>query len=1256
MLVELVGRLEPKTFKSAVHQVRMHVAFARSPRAMLRRAAQALKICLMIVLTLPVGLGQSAAQAKFITVSETPKGFEALTEPQTTLLDVYYANRQIASTMATFSAESVVFNNPIEVLSKIPRLKNQGKLLGVLSGSLEPNVELVCFEGAKPESPCGKLKPETIGVILDEGNFRVDIFVHPDFLDIHELGLPRYLPPSEAGLSIVSSFAGAVSGSASTSNTHNTRNQTVIGLNQSRVRVDSSYSNTAEWFFDTAFMERDIREQRFMAGVFHTTSMDNIGEQKLFGLGYTTTTDTRVDLEIGFGNQLVVFLPQPAQVDIFKDDRLIGSRFYEAGKQIIDTGQLPEGAYDVVLKIKERSGATREETHFYTKATNLPPSDSPLIYVEGGMLLTDVNSPFPMRTNIPILHYGAMFRYNDNWGLGADFITSDTVSVGEFRSIYLGRNLRFRGAAVLTSDDDIAASMTASGDMWDVGYTVALRRNWAGGALTRTTDTPVFDPIGSSFTQARASLSYVWGQAQDSWSSLYQANEGQADTYSHGPTFTYPLYRDAKWSAILRMEAAQTQDQTSAMARLQFRMIDPNWSVGATSSIENIDSHAAASGSSNEGYSGDASVNGSWQDQDLIPGDLTLGGTFAQETGLRTMQTNASHLSKWGRYSMDVDRSWGRNSSGDGASVAGNFATSLISDGSTIVLGGRERRDSGVVVTLKGRAKDAVFNVVVDGLPSGEIKVGESLPLLLQPYKTYGVRIEPVGGDFVSYESDDKEITLYPGNVTGVVWSINPIVAVFGRVVRADGTPVAFARIGGVAGGAFTDEMGYFQTEMTDPGELTFTPGHGSVCSVFIKSLPETEVFSDVKEVICRDTLLEAKADPAEGGAETQVAAADEEKGPDWSKVITAYRKDLGLEDEPAAVKDIAAPAPEPQPQPVTVAEATPEPAPVVAEQKPEPATPDIPPQPTPGSVLAATEKLEKQVDDLDALVTAAEREAQVQLARVPVPAAPEVPAATPVVEPEVPATPAVPAVTAASTSTYRVQLAAYRQLDNVKSGWQQISRRAGPTLAGHSGVVLRADLGKRGTFYRLQAGPATDRVVARDLCDQLIGKSISCRLVRLPVSALATPGDECVLDQGDGVVASSRTCEFSPQLIAAVSTAKAKPAGPAVTPVVRPGQTVGAASGVSFDRKVISTVYRIQLGSHRKRQLAEQDWQRLVKLSEGFLAGLDPVIARADLGSRGIYHRLQIEADSRKDATALCRDLKDLALPCLVVKRPESS
>jgi len=1128
-------------------------------------ARKFLSILLILTLVIPAAGGPAFAQTAFKISDVAPKGFEALSEAQTTLLDVYYAGRQVASTMATFGAESVVFANPIEILSKISRLKNQEKLLSVLSGPMAPNVELVCFEDAKPEDPCGKLKPEVVGVILDEGNFRVEVFIHPDFLNVHELGIPRFLPPSESDLSVVSSFAGAVSGSASVTNTHNTRNQTVIAYQQSRARVNSAYSNTSEWLLDTAFVEHDVREQRYMAGVFQSTSMDNIGEIKLLGAGYTTTTDTRVDLDVGFGNQLVVFLPKAAQVDLFKDGRLIGSRFYEAGKQVLDTSQLPEGAYDVTLKIKERGGESREETQFYTKSTSLPPSDAPLYYIEGGMLLNDVTTPLPTRSNVPIVHYGAMFRLNDNLGLGGDFITSDKVSVAEFRAIYLGRDLRLRGAGVLTTDDDIAASLTASGDLWDVGYTLNMRRNWAGGALASTTANPTFDPIGASFTQARMGLNYAWGQAQYSWSSLYQANDGSADTYAHGPTMTYPLYRNGQWSAMLRMEATRSQDQTLALARVQFRLVDPVLSIGASSGFEHV-KRRTASTTSDDGYTADGSVNASWREKDLVPGDLTLGGTFNTETGLRSLQTNADYVSKWGRYALDIDRSWGRNSNGAGASVAGNFATSLISNGTSVVLGGRERRDSGVVVRLDGRAKDAVFKVFVDGQPNGELQVGDSLPLLLAPYKTYAVRIEPQGGDFVSYEAEDREVTLYPGNVAAVTWSVNPIIAVFGRVLREDGAPVAFARIDGVAGGSFTDDLGYFQAELTDPGTLTFRPAQGSVCTVVIPTLPEGEVFADLKDLVCRDTLLEARANPP---VEVEVAQAT-----------------------PAAPE---------------VTQATP-------EVTPTPVTPNLAHK---GVIEAAAQVLEEKVEALEKQVEAAERAAE-RGAKSNAP----VTRTTRVVPANSAASPVAVTTKTRQPSRYRVQLAAYRDRTHAARGWRKISARAGDLLADRAAIVTKVTLAGRGTFYRLQAGPPSDRAVARELCDGLLGKSLSCRVVRMASSASLT-----------------------------------SPVTSPVTPVVRAGQTVGAASGMSYVQKPVRSNYLIQLGSHRSRQLAQQDWRRLVGLSEGFLSGLEPMVRRIDLGTRGVYHRLQIQAPARhRDAQALCQNLKDLALPCLVVKRPPGS
>jgi hypothetical protein len=44
---------------------------------------------------------------------------------------------------------------------------------------------------------------------------------------------------------------------------------------------------------------------------------------------------------------------------------------------------------------------------------------------------------------------------------------------------------------------------------------------------------------------------------------------------------------------------------------------------------------------------------------------------------------------------------------------------------------------------------------------------------------------------------------------------------------------------------------------------------------------------------------------------------------------------------------------------------------------------------------------------------------------------------------------------------------------------------------------VVRADLGDRGTFYRIQAGPLADERAAKDLCHKLAEKKVGCLVVR---------------------------------------------------------------------------------------------------------------------------------------------------------------
>ncbi len=107
-----------------------------------------------------------------------------------------------------------------------------------------------------------------------------------------------------------------------------------------------------------------------------------------------------------------------------------------------------------------------------------------------------------------------------------------------------------------------------------------------------------------------------------------------------------------------------------------------------------------------------------------------------------------------------------------------------------------------------------------------------------------------------------------------------------------------------------------------------------------------------------------------------------------------------------------------------------------------------------------------------------------------PPPARPESPPVSPAAPPP-PVSPPAP-----SPADVVVQLAAYRSEARARSAWTEL-RRTHPQLLEKLGSrVVRADLGERGVYYRLQAGPFSDRSAASALCERLRERSQGC-LVR---------------------------------------------------------------------------------------------------------------------------------------------------------------
>jgi cell division protein FtsN len=223
------------------------------------------------------------------------------------------------------------------------------------------------------------------------------------------------------------------------------------------------------------------------------------------------------------------------------------------------------------------------------------------------------------------------------------------------------------------------------------------------------------------------------------------------------------------------------------------------------------------------------------------------------------------------------------------------------------------------------------------------------------------------------------------------------------------------------------------------------------------------------------------------------------------------YEQPAPPDDE---AQDNAAPRPaQPKPAPVTPAPATsiaaappqtktaPVPAPAAA--KPAPAAvapPSAPPKSVAGLIQqangpetakpAAPPKPASAPPSIKQTVmppaaTAAPR--QLGIAAAPPPAAPKLAAAAPA-----PVADAKPV-----GGGYVLQIGAYKSQADAAAAWADYKRRHAALLAGYSDDVQQADLGERGTWYRLRVAGLPDREVAVALCDRLKADGGACILGR---------------------------------------------------------------------------------------------------------------------------------------------------------------
>jgi len=83
-----------------------------------------------------------------------------------------------------------------------------------------------------------------------------------------------------------------------------------------------------------------------------------------------------------------------------------------------------------------------------------------------------------------------------------------------------------------------------------------------------------------------------------------------------------------------------------------------------------------------------------------------------------------------------------------------------------------------------------------------------------------------------------------------------------------------------------------------------------------------------------------------------------------------------------------------------------------------------------------------------------------------------------------------------AAAETVLIQIASVKSEAQARRAWTRLQRQHPDLLGGLDLVLQSVDLGTRGTFHRIRAGPLPNKATAEDLCWQLRAVKIDCLVV----------------------------------------------------------------------------------------------------------------------------------------------------------------
>lgn len=787
--------------------------------------------------------GAAAAAEGGTFTTKPPHDFQQLDQARELVVDLQFRGRRLGQVTIVVEQGQIRFVDPVQVALLIDEARSPKDLQVALSSSFDSHAGLAC--GPRKDGDCGFLQTDTIGVILDEDRFRLDLFLGSHFLAEGGPASPEYLSSPSSAPSFISRYGVTLTGERLASPDIHFQNRSVVSAAGGRVRADLAIASTFGLAIDGLSFERDRGDWRALGGLFWAPGGDLVGRRKLVGLGLTSQLDTRLDRHSVGASPLIVVLRDAGRVDILVDGRVAHSRIYSAGEAVLDTASLPEGSYDVVLAIREGGRPPRTERRFFTKGLDTAPMGRPLLSGSVGFLADARGRP---QFSGLYYQFAAVVRLSQAIEVSSRLFGTSGKAVVEAGAQYLSQPVHVRLSALASTAGDVGAVLrVASNQTGPVSVHFDLRtvkRAGHGPLLPISERSRSFldeteQKVGDNGGYTQGSL-FVTSSVRDillRLSGTYRKTVGTGVDYTIGLGADAPIIRGPGRNLWLVAEVRKTNRDLSTM--LGFRLLNtgPAVSLGASGAVRH--------GKGTDAFSGETYAT---VQREIGQSDASATVTAGQEQGSAYGRVAGHFASPLIDARADILRQFGKLGATH-YSVAVDGA--LVMGGGLVMAGGREVHDGAIVVRASGTEANQKFEVLVDNVVRGTVYANRPSLLFLAPYRRYEVRVRPLGGGVVNYDSKARLADVHPGTVLGIDFSFAPSTTLFAQAVDKTGSAIANALVKAGDEQGHTDDNGYFQINLASVQTISVAAPGGGSCQLVVPAAPRRASYVNAGAIRC---------------------------------------------------------------------------------------------------------------------------------------------------------------------------------------------------------------------------------------------------------------------------------------------------------------------------------------------------------------------------------------------------------------------